>query len=170
MTTPHQGQIVEFGSHLIQRAQWIDTPTAVSWLPQTLAWKILFGIALLSTLGYFIVRYHRYLKTTYLREAWQQYLLLDAQQDGAAIAQLMKQTAHQHWPLANVAILKTDEFADFIITHSQRSLSKAILLQLIRSSYQRNSKYTDEMHILTLSWFSEITRQSTKYKRAEYVC
>lgn len=148
----------------------MDTPTAVFWLPQTLAWKILFSIALLSTLGYFIVRYHRYLKNTYLREAWQRYLLLDTQQDGAAIAQLMKQTAHQHWPLANVATLTTDEFADFIITHSERSLSKAILLQLMSSSYQRTPDYTDEMHILTLSWFSEITRQSAKHKRADNVC
>ncbi|MGR5501635.1 DUF4381 domain-containing protein [Vibrio sp. DNB22_10_4] len=152
-----QGQIVEFGSHLVKRAEWISPPQAISWFPQTLMWQLI-GLATITVVfGYIAHRYHQYLKRTYLREAWALFQQYDYEQNIAAIAHLMKQLAHQHWPKSNVGTMTNHEFAQFICQSSATTLHSVQVSQLMESSYRASPNLTAGDRQAIKQWFKEVT-------------
>ena len=152
-----QGQIVEFGSHLVKRAEWISPPDAISWFPQTIMWQLI-GLATITVvLGYIAHRYHQYLKRAYLREAWALFQQYDSEQNIAAMARLMKQLAHQHWPKSDVGTMTNQEFAQFIGQSNSRTLHSIQVTQLMESSYQAAPTLTVLDRRQIRQWFKEVT-------------
>ncbi|MDR9826147.1 DUF4381 domain-containing protein [Vibrio sp. FNV 38] len=152
-----EGQIVEFGSHLIPRAEWVDAPVAISWLPQTLAWKLIACALLLTLISYGLTLWYRHLKTTYLREAWQRFMVFDANNDIAEIAQLTKQLAHQHWPAHQVGTMDPTSFARFLSHSTPSTLKENHIIELMTSSYQASPTVSEPVRASIRHWFKEVT-------------
>lgn len=152
-----QGQIVEFGSHLVKRAEWISPPQAISWYPQTITWLFIGLTSIVVVFGYIAHRYHQYLKRTYLREAWALFQKYEHEQNIAAIAQLMKQLAHQHWPKSDIGTMTNQEFAQFICQSSVTKLHSVQISQLMESSYRASPTLTDLERQAIRRWFKEVT-------------
>ncbi|MDN2482716.1 DUF4381 domain-containing protein [Vibrio agarivorans] len=157
MTTANQGQIVEFGSHLVKRAEWIAPPSAVSWFPQTFAWQMIALALIVSAMAYAVYRYHQYLKYTYLREAHAYYLSYSQQHQYAKLAQLMKQLASQHWPQASLGTLDSAAFAHFIASQEGAKLTPEQIIELFSVSYQSTTTLAPETQQAIHQWFEEIT-------------
>lgn len=157
MANTNEGQIVEFGSHLVKRAEWISPPQAISWFPQTLAWQLMGFVIIATLLGYVAYRYHQYLKHTYLREAWALFQQYDNEHHIAAIARLMKQLAHQHWPESDVGTMTNQEFAQFVCQGSSIALNSTQVTQLMDSSYQASPTLPESDRQAIRQWFKEVT-------------
>ncbi|CAH1572667.1 conserved hypothetical protein [Vibrio jasicida] len=152
-----QGQIVEFGSHLVKRAEWIDPPAAISWLPQTLAWQLI-GLALFSaSILFWGHRYHQYLKRSYLRQAWALFQHYHANNQLAAIADLIKRLANQHWPNESVGLMDSQHFADFIANNSHGRLTADQIMDLMSTSYQPSPTLDPATQKAIYQWFKELT-------------
>lgn len=157
MMKASQGQIVEFGSHLIHRAEWITPPDAVSWFPQTTLWKLVAFSCLLLIIGYVIYRIHQYLSRAYLRDAWTLYQNYASERKINRIATLLKRLAHQHWPEESIGTMNTAEFAEFIAQRTNNCLTYAQVIELVQTSYcltpNVSSTTLDAVH----RWFQEVT-------------
>ncbi len=156
MANSTQGQIVEFGSHLVKRAEWIEPPAAISWFPQTLTWQLI-GLALISAFVIFWAhRYHLYLKRSYLRQAWALFQHYHANHQHAAIADLMKRLANQHWPHDSVGLMDNQCFADFIANNSNGCLTADQVMSLMNVSYQPSPSLDAATQNAVHQWFKEL--------------
>ncbi len=158
MNTVSSGQIVEFGSHLINKASWIEPPQVVTWLPQTAAWKWLAAALLIALIAYGAAKYHAYLNRGYLRQAWQQFQALNKQQDIAGIAKLMRQLAHQHWPGEGLGLMSVTQFSQ-TLNHLNDSpkIAPEHLSELFAVCYQKEPVLSIEAHQAIGDWFKELT-------------
>ncbi|GIU29468.1 DUF4381 domain-containing protein [Shewanella schlegeliana] len=150
------GQLAEFGSHLIKKAQWQAPPEAVSWWPNTPAWNVIFILLSLSLCIWVLSHGYRWLQHQYVREAKSLFAELEANNDLAGMARLMRQFCHQHWPSENLATLSVAAFSTRVVelSKSSQGTAKAIAALLV-CSYQANACLTDEHRLAIQCWFKE---------------
>ncbi len=160
MTTsePSSGQLIEFGSHLINKAQWQAPPEAISWWPNTPIWTCLFFAALISLLAWTVRRAYRWLQRTYVRQTASYFNEYNAANDVTAIAQLMRQFSQQHWPQHALMGLNADQFSQRIVQLTPKSeITEATIYSLLTQSYQLQPTLSQADRLAITQWFAEIT-------------
>lgn len=157
MTQVHQGQIVEFGAHLVSKAEWISEPAAISWLPQTLIWTLFGLMIVVGVISVVVRRQWQQLKRTYLRQAWLRFNEIEQRGSPADFAPLIKQLAHQHWPQANVGAMTNTDFARFIASIPNQCLSESQVLEVMDVSYAPQPTLNPQTQRSLHAWFKDVT-------------
>ncbi len=137
-----------FGNYLIRGIAEIEPPEPVSWLPQTLGWKIL---ALLGVLFALYQAYHaanRWWRNRYRRSALQRLKAIELAAEGdytrvvVELPWLLKAAALHAYPRANVAALSGDNWLAFLDAHyNGPSFRAATGRQLLAVAYQSPAKW-----------------------------
>ena len=112
-----------FGNYTVHGIDEIVFPQAVSWIPNTVAWKIL-GLLLLVAIGYALMKYLKHWQSNaYRRAAVRQLKVIRSaalQADSSSSAALlklptlMKATALQAYPREQVASLSGETWLTFL--------------------------------------------------------
>jgi len=102
-------------------------PPPVSWMPQTVGWKVLAGVLALLALWLLWRGIRRWLRNRYRREALAELRRLELQWQGnpgtgaavlSALPALIKRCALAAWPREQVASASGSQWAQFIQSHA----------------------------------------------------
>ncbi|ABV87061.1 hypothetical protein Spea_1738 [Shewanella pealeana ATCC 700345] len=148
--------MAEFGSHLIKKAQWQTPPEAISWWPNTPAWNVVFILLSLSLVIFVIRQGYHWLQRQYVREAKILFVKLDANNDLPAMASLLRQFCHQHWPNESLATFPVKAFSNRVVELTQSSDTTAeAMAALLVCNYQAKASLTDEYRLALTCWVKE---------------
>lgn len=134
-----------FGNYNLHGIEEVHLPEPVSWMPQTIGWKVLGVLLLLLFCGYLFRQAKVWWKNRYRREALKQLAQLEAMKDAYGVVSrlpfLLKATALQAFPREEIASLSGDSWLEFLSDHYPgHSFSDALGQQLITISYQRRQQ------------------------------
>ncbi len=155
-TDLEQGSVTEFAAHLINKIEWGTTPEPVSWMPATTAWYLLFALILITIVAYFIARYFKWLKASYLRQADQllEQYRVDSHQ---CIAHLAKRVANQRWPEHSVGLMDATAFTLFLNQQQGKlGLSSACCDEIFAATYQPLATVSEQHIIEVKRWIGAI--------------
>lgn len=132
-----------FGNYLIRGIEEIELPEPVSWLPQTIGWKVVGLLVLLFASHKIYVVATQWWRDRYRRSALQRLRELEAEADGdylrvaAELPILLKATALHAYPRAHVAALSGESWLAFLDAHySGGSFRSAVGQHLLAVAYQ----------------------------------
>lgn len=136
-----------FGNYNLHGIEEVHLPEAVSWMPQTIGWKVL---ALLLLLLCCLVAYRQinaWWQNRYRREALKQLAELEAAGDTytlmSCLPRLLKATALQCFPRQDIASLSGDDWLQFLSEHYPGpSFNDPLGKQLISIAYQNPQHWT----------------------------
>lgn len=137
-----------FGNYLIRDIAEIELPESVSWLPQTLGWKILALLILLLAVFHAYRAANRWWRNRYRRSALQRLKAIErgAQGDNERVVvhlpKLLKATALHAYPRVDVAALSGDDWLAFLDAHySGPPFRAAPGRQLLAVAYQSPAQW-----------------------------
>lgn len=165
------GQVVEFGSHLIKRAQWQTAPDAISWWPETPLWTAIFITIVACIIGWTILSGYRFLQKAYVRQTRRCFIEFDSSNDLVGMADLLRRFSQQHWPLQSLSALDPKAFSKCVVELTatakapRRSrvapmdlvLLESAMCALLSNSYQQNPELEPIQRQLIKKWFEEVT-------------
>ncbi|MGI9294648.1 MAG: DUF4381 domain-containing protein, partial [Pseudomonadales bacterium] len=112
-----------FGNYLIRGIEEIELPESVSWLPQTIGWKVLALLVFLLAAYKFYQAAKQWWRNRYRRSALLRLKELEEEAAGdylqvaAELPGLLKATALHAYPRAEVAALSGESWLDFLDAH-----------------------------------------------------
>ncbi|MEH6606238.1 MAG: DUF4381 domain-containing protein [Pseudomonadales bacterium] len=157
-----------FGNYILHGIDEIVMPEAVSWMPQTLGWKIL---AVLVCVGLAFLSYRAaslWLKNRYRRAALRQLDALATEPGSKPSAQLMtilKATALQAFPREQVAGISGESWLEFLDQHCDKvQFNSDLGRRLIQSQYAgqvvEDDRQAQQAIAMAKVWVSRHTRAS----------
>lgn len=137
-----------FGNYLIRGIAEIELPEPVSWLPQTLGWKILALLILLLAALQTYRASTKWWRNRYRRRALERLKAIELAAGGdpgrvvAQLPWLLKATALHAYPRVDVAALSGDAWLAFLDAHySGPSFRAATGQQLLAVAYQSPAQW-----------------------------
>lgn len=132
-----------FGNYLIRGIEEVELPEPVSWMPQTIGWKVLALLVLLFALYKLYGVAKKWWRNRYRRSALQKLKDLETESGGeylqvvAELPNLLKATALHAYPRAEVAALSGERWLAFLDAHySGPSFRAGVGQQLLAVAYQ----------------------------------
>lgn len=152
-----------FGNYNLHGIEEVHLPETVSWMPQTIGWKVVAGVLLLAFIYCLIRKAQGWWRNRYRREALKQLKQLEVSEDLYTVVChlpfLLKATALQRFPRSIIAPLSGEDWLSFLSGHYPGpSFNDPLGRQLIAVSYQHKPQWTlqdDEAKALierTRSW------------------
>lgn len=135
-----------FGNYNLHGIEEVHLPDSVSWMPQTIGWKVLGVLLLLLFVAYLYRQATKWWRNRYRREALKQLAALESTEDGYTIVSrlpfLLKATALQLFTREDIASLAGDAWLEFLTDHYPGpSFTDKLGRQLITISYQHSQQW-----------------------------
>lgn len=135
-----------FGNYNLHGIEEVQLPDAISWMPQTIGWKIL-ALCLLLGFCFFVYRkVKKWWRNRYRREALKQLAQLELTEDAYTVVSrlpfLLKATALQRYPREDIASLSGERWLAFLSDHYPGpTFNDALGHQLITIAYQSKPQW-----------------------------
>ena len=136
-----------FGNYNLHGIEEVQLPDAISWMPQTLGWKVLFVFLLLGLCFFLFRKVKLWWRNRYRREALRQLAQLALTESPSTVVSrlpfLLKATALQRYPRADIASLSGERWLEFLSKHYLGpTFNDALGQQLITITYQHPEQCT----------------------------
>lgn len=136
-----------FGNYNLHGIEEVHLPEAISWMPQTIGWKVLAGLLLLAFVYFLYCIAKNGWRNRYRREALKQLAQLESEEDRYRVVCrlpfLLKATALQCFSRGDIASLSGEPWLTFLSDHySGPSFNDALGRQLIMITYQNRQQWT----------------------------
>ncbi|WP_026971621.1 DUF4381 family protein [Aliagarivorans marinus] len=153
----HQGSVTQFATHLIKQLQWIEEPDAISFVPATPAWALLFGMVIVALLLWRGWKHYRWLQRTYLRQGYGLVELAIHNHDLQQIAAITKRVAIQHWGERRIATMNAAQFHHFL-TEKQgtAAIDLASITLIFELAYQSDAALESQHLEQILIWMEQL--------------
>ncbi len=152
-----------FGNYNLHGIEEVHLPESVSWMPQTIGWKLLFVLFVLGLCWLLYRQVRLWWRNRYRREALKQLAQLRLTEDAYTVVSrlpfLLKATALQRFPRENIASLSGEPWLEFLSNHyAGPAFNDALGQQLNTIAYQRREQWSlsdeqvDALVVRTREW------------------
>jgi hypothetical protein len=153
-----------FGNYLLHGIAEVELPSKISWLPQTIAWKILLLLLLILLVFTLFKGFKHWQANAYRRQAVKQ--LKSLYQSGEGVLEILpvmlKSTALHAYPRSNVAQLSGHQWLDFLDQQYQGpAFNSDVGKQLLIISYEdkpfwnRNPEQIEALISMASLWLAK---------------